>query len=110
MTPSFLTQVFARTTPDQKGRLVQAYARLGLTTCMCGDGTNDVAALKVKGLICQLPGKGCCCSQGRGRMAGLKVEECLGEGRAALWGCWCWREASVSACHNADKYYALPPR
>lgn len=42
------SQVFARTSPDEKAAIVQAYGEQGLCTCMCGDGTNDVAALKVK--------------------------------------------------------------
>lgn len=38
--------VFARTSPQQKEHILQALDRAGLTTAMCGDGTNDVGALK----------------------------------------------------------------
>ncbi|OQR83461.1 P-type ATPase (P-ATPase) Superfamily [Achlya hypogyna] len=39
-------QVFARTSPDQKARVLAAFNAAGLVTAMCGDGTNDVGALK----------------------------------------------------------------
>ena len=40
-------QVFARTSPHDKASIVRAYQRVGFSTVMCGDGTNDVGALKV---------------------------------------------------------------
>lgn len=41
-----LQQVFARMTPDDKERLVLALKESGRTCMMCGDGANDVGALK----------------------------------------------------------------
>lgn len=42
-----ISQIFARVTPAQKALVVEAYSKRGLTTIMCGDGTNDVGALQV---------------------------------------------------------------
>lgn len=38
--------IFARTTPDQKYRLVKLYQKLGETVAVTGDGVNDALALK----------------------------------------------------------------
>jgi cation-transporting P-type ATPase I len=40
-------QVFARTTPEQKVRIVEALRRAGRVVAMTGDGTNDAAAIRL---------------------------------------------------------------
>ena len=45
-----LVKVFARTSPKQKEDIVNALGSSGMTTLMCGDGTNDVGALKAAGV------------------------------------------------------------
>lgn len=41
-----ITHVFARTTPEDKLRLVEAYKKLGFLVGVTGDGVNDALALK----------------------------------------------------------------
>lgn len=55
--------MFARTSPEQKETILKTLRAGGATTLMCGDGTNDVGALKAAhvGVALLAPSKVCPC-------------------------------------------------
>ncbi|KJE93443.1 ATPase type 13A [Capsaspora owczarzaki ATCC 30864] len=81
--------VFARVTPDQKEAIVVAMKNAGYVTLMCGDGTNDVGALKQAQVgIALLDGTPESLAKERERLRALARERArkMAEDMAARWG------------------------
>jgi cation-transporting P-type ATPase I len=84
------TTVFARVSPEQKVRIVQALQRAGHTVAMTGDGSNDAAAIRLADVGIAMAGRGSASARTAADLVlaepdPTRIVDALIEGRA-LWG------------------------
>jgi cation-transporting P-type ATPase I len=84
------TSVFARVSPEQKVRIVQALQQAGHVVAMTGDGTNDAAAIRLADVGIAMAGRGSVSARNAADLVladpdPTHIVDALLEGRA-LWG------------------------
>jgi cation-transporting ATPase I len=84
------TSVFARVSPEQKVRIVQALQQAGHVVAMTGDGSNDAAAIRLADVGIAMAGRGSISARAAADLVladpdPTRIVDALLEGRA-LWG------------------------
>ncbi|OAF70979.1 hypothetical protein A3Q56_01262 [Intoshia linei] len=84
-------KVFARMSPDQKCHLVDSYQKLNYIVSMCGDGTNDINAMRMSHVgISVSKSEICAAAHFNTQQDGIEcIENLIKEGRCAMVSSFC---------------------